>query len=193
MDRPATSPEMPGVEYKVEVALQYTDTYQESIFTFVNNIKTPGGGTHLAGFKTALTRTLNSYAKQEKLLKESDKLQLTGDDFREGVTAIISVYVPDPQFEGQTKDKLGNREAQGARRVDGQRAALDATSRRTRPSAKAIVNKAVRAREAREAARKARDLVRRKSALASGNLPGKLADCQNKNRQERDGALHRRG
>jgi DNA gyrase subunit B len=183
MDRPATSPEMPGVEYKVEVALQYTDTYQESIFTFVNNIKTPGGGTHLAGFKTALTRTLNSYAKQEKLLKESDKLQLTGDDFREGVTAIISVYVPDPQFEGQTKDKLGNREVEGV--VNSAFGDFFARYLEEHPAvAKAIVTKAVRAQAAREAARKARDLVRRKSALASGNLPGKLADCQSDDKNE---------
>jgi DNA gyrase subunit B len=94
--------------------MQYTDGYQENVFTFVNNIKTPGGGTHLAGFKAALTRTLNNYAKQEKLVKGTDAEKLpSGDDFREGVTAIVSVYVPDPQFEGQTKDKLGNREVQG--------------------------------------------------------------------------------
>ncbi len=183
VDRLATSSEMPGLEYKVEVALQYTDTYQESIFTFVNNIKTPGGGTHLAGFKTGLTRTLNAYAKQEKLIKDSDKLQLTGDDFREGVTAVISIYVPDPQFEGQTKDKLGNREVEGV--VNS--AFGDFLSRylEEHPAvAKAIVMKAVRAQAAREAARKARDLVRRKSALASGNLPGKLADCQSNDKNE---------
>ena len=183
MDRVATSPEIPGVEYKVEVALQYTDTYQESIFTFVNNIKTPGGGTHLAGFKTALTRTLNAYAKQEKLLKESDKLQLTGDDFREGLTAIISVYVPDPQFEGQTKDKLGNREVEGV--VNSAFGDFFSRYLEEHPAlAKGIVQKAVRAQAAREAARKARDLVRRKSALASGNLPGKLADCQSDDKNE---------
>ncbi len=183
MDRPATSSEMPGVEYKVEVALQYTDTYQESIFTFVNNIKTPGGGTHLAGFKTGLTRTLNAYAKNEKLIKESDKLQLTGDDFREGVTAIVSIYVPDPQFEGQTKDKLGNREVEGV--VNSAFGDFFARYLEEHPAiAKAIVQKAVRAQAAREAARKARDLVRRKSALASGNLPGKLADCQSDDKNE---------
>ena len=175
--------EMPGVEYGVEVAMQYTDTFQENVFTFVNNIKTPGGGTHLSGFKTALTRTLNAYAKQEKLVKDADKIALTGDDFREGVTAIISVFVPDPQFEGQTKDKLGNREVEGV--VNS--AVGDALARYLEENntvAKALVQKAVRAQAAREAARKARDLVRRKSALASGNLPGKLADCQSDNKDE---------
>src|SRR5882672_3712467 len=179
----ATAEENPGAEYVVEVAMQYTDGYQESVFTFVNNIKTPGGGTHLSGFKTALTRTLNAYAKQAKLVKESDKVQLTGDDFREGVTAIVSIFVPDPQFEGQTKDKLGNREVEGV--VNS--AVGDAFGRYLEEHpviAKAIVGKALRAQAAREAARKARDLVRRKSALASGNLPGKLADCQSSNLDE---------
>jgi DNA gyrase subunit B len=178
-----TTEENPGAEYAVEVAMQYTDSYQENVFTFVNNIKTPGGGTHLSGFKTALTRTLNSYAKQEKLVKETDKVSLTGDDFREGVTAIISVFVPDPQFEGQTKDKLGNREVEGV--VNS--AVGDALARYLEENnavAKALVQKAIRAQAAREAARKARDLVRRKSALASGNLPGKLADCQSDNKEE---------
>jgi DNA gyrase subunit B len=177
------APETPGVEYVVELALQYTDTYQENIFTFVNNIKTPGGGTHLAGLKAALTRTLNNYAKQEKLVKDADKSALTGDDFREGVTAILSMYVPDPQFEGQTKDKLGNREAQGV--VESAVGDFFATYLEEHgPTARAIIQKALRAREAREAARKARDLVRRKSALASGNLPGKLADCQSDDKNE---------
>jgi DNA gyrase subunit B len=179
----ATAEENPGAEYVVEVAMQYTDGYQESVFTFVNNIKTPGGGTHLSGFKTALTRTLNTYAKQAKLVKESDKVQLTGDDFREGVTAIVSIFVPDPQFEGQTKDKLGNREVEGV--VNS--AVGDAFGRYLEEHpvvAKAIVGKALRAQAAREAARKARDLVRRKSALASGNLPGKLADCQSSDKNE---------
>jgi DNA gyrase subunit B len=174
---------MPGVEYGVEVAMQYTDTFQENVFTFVNNIKTPGGGTHLSGFKTALTRTLNAYAKQEKLVKDSDKIALTGDDFREGVTAIISVFVPDPQFEGQTKDKLGNREVEGVVN-SGVGDALARYLEENNAVAKALVQKAVRAQAAREAARKARDLVRRKSALASGNLPGKLADCQSDNKDE---------
>jgi len=175
--------ENPGVEYAVEIAMQYTDSYQENVFTFVNNIKTPGGGTHLSGFKTALTRTLNAYAKQEKLVKDADKIQLTGDDFREGVTAIISVFVPDPQFEGQTKDKLGNREVEGVvNSAVGD--ALATYLEENNSVAKALVQKAVRAQQAREAARKARDLVRRKSALASGNLPGKLADCQSDDRNE---------
>jgi DNA gyrase subunit B len=173
-----------GPEYMVEVAMQYTDGYQENVFTFVNNIKTPGGGTHLAGFKAALTRTLNNYAKQEKLVKGSDAEKLpSGDDFREGVTAIVSVYVPDPQFEGQTKDKLGNREVQGV--VESEVATMLGTYLEEHPPvARAIVQKALRAMQAREAARKARDLVRRKSALASGNLPGKLADCQSNDKHE---------
>ena len=175
------SPDDPKVEYAVELALQYTDTYQENIFTFVNNIKTPGGGTHLAGLKSALTRSLNSYAKQEKLTKDSDSL--SGDDFREGITAIVSMFVPDPQFEGQTKDKLGNREVQGiVDSVVGE--FLGVYLEENGSTAKAIVQKAIRSHQAREAARKARDLVRRKSALASGNLPGKLADCQSKDRDE---------
>jgi DNA gyrase subunit B len=178
--RSVTSEEDPKLEYAVEVALQYTDTYQENVFTFVNNIKTPGGGTHLAGFKSALTRSLNSYAKQAKLTKDE---QLSGDDFREGVTAIVSMFVPDPQFEGQTKDKLGNREVQGI--VDSVLGEFLATYLEENPAtARNIVQKALRAHAAREAARKARDLVRRKSALASGSLPGKLADCQSKDREE---------
>jgi DNA gyrase subunit B len=179
----ATTEEIPGVEYVVEVAMQYTDAYQENVFTFVNNIKTPGGGTHLSGFRTALTRTLNAYAKQEKLLKDSDKIQLTGDDFREGLTAIVSAFVPDPQFEGQTKDKLGNREVEGV--VNSVVGDVLARYLEEHPQvARAIVQKAIRAQAAREAARKARDLVRRKSALASGNLPGKLADCQSDDKAE---------
>jgi DNA gyrase subunit B len=169
-------------EYMVELAMQYTDTYQENVFTFVNNIKTPGGGTHLAGFKGALTRTLNSYARQERLVKDAEKVP-SGDDFREGLTAILSIYVPDPQFEGQTKDKLGNREVQGI--VESVVGELLATYLEEHPAvARAILQKALRAQQAREAARKARDLVRRKSALASGNLPGKLADCQSDDREE---------
>ncbi len=181
--RTGSAPEVPSVEYGVEVALQYTDGYQENIFTFVNNIKTPGGGTHLAGLKAALTRTLNNYARQEKLIKENDKLQLVGDDFREGITAVLSMFVPDPQFEGQTKDKLGNREVQGV--VESLVGEALWTYLEEHPApAKAIVQKAIRAQQAREAARKARDLVRRKSALASGNLPGKLSDCQSDDKNE---------
>ena len=174
--RTVTSPENPDLEYEVELALQYTDAYQESVFTFANNINTHGGGTHLSGLRSAVTRTLNNYAKNEKLVKDAGKLP-TGDDFREGLTAILSVKVPQPQFEGQTKDKLGNREVQGI--VDSAVGEQLATYLEETPSsAKAIINKALRAMQAREAARKARELVRRKSALASGNLPGKLADCQ---------------
>ena len=180
--RNVPSPETPGSEYMVELAMQYTDGYQENVFTFANNIKTPGGGTHLAGFKAAVTRTLNSYAKQEKLARDAEKLP-SGDDFREGLTAILSLHVPEPQFEGQTKDKLGNREAQGiVESVVGE--AFGRYLEEHPPVARSIVQKALRAQQAREAARKARDLVRRKSALASGNLPGKLADCQSKDREE---------
>ena len=172
----------PGAEYEVELALQYTDAYQESVFTFVNNINTHGGGTHLSGMRAALTRTLSSYARNGKLVKDNQELP-SGDDFREGLTAVLSLKVPDPQFEGQTKDKLGNREAQGI--VESAVNELFSTYLEENPApAKAIVNKAVSAKQARDAARKARDLVRRKSALASGSLPGKLADCQSKNRDE---------
>jgi len=178
----AVSPDDENDEYEVELALQYTDSYQETIYTFVNNINTHGGGTHLAGLKSALTRTLNQYAKQEKLLKDSDSVP-SGDDFREGMTAVLSLKVPKPQFEGQTKDKLGNREAQGI--VESVVGEMLGTFLEENPAtAKSIVQKAIRAQQAREAARKARDLVRRKSALASGNLPGKLADCQSSNRDE---------
>ncbi|MCP3915402.1 MAG: DNA topoisomerase (ATP-hydrolyzing) subunit B [bacterium] len=176
------SPDDPKAEYEVEVALQYTDSYQETVYTFVNNINTHGGGTHLAGLKAGLTRTLNNYAKSEKLVKEGNDLP-SGDDFREGMSAILSLKVPDPQFEGQTKDKLGNREAQGV--VESVVSELFGTYlEENNAAAKTIVQKAVRAKEARDAARKARDLVRRKSALASGNLPGKLADCQSSNMDE---------
>ncbi len=176
------SPDDPKVEYEVELALQYTDAYQETVFTFANNINTHGGGTHLAGLRAGLTRTLNNYAKNEKLVKDASKLP-SGDDFREGLTAVLSVKVPEPQFEGQTKDKLGNREVQGI--VESVVGEMFSTYLEEHPtSAKAVVNKALRAMQAREAARKARELVRRKSALASGNLPGKLADCQSKDLEQ---------
>ena len=176
------SPEDPSQEYEVELALQYTDSYQETVFTFANNINTQGGGTHMAGLRSGLTRTLNNYAKAEKLLKENVDPP-SGDDFREGLTAILSLKVPDPQFEGQTKDKLGNREAQGL--VESAVADQLGIYLEEHPAvAKTVILKAVRAREAREAARKARELVRRKSALAGGGLPGKLADCQSKVREE---------
>ena len=176
------SVEDPGKEYEVEVALQYTDAYQEVIHSFANNINTHGGGKHLEGFRAGLTRTLNNYAKKEKLIKDLNNLP-TGDDFREGLTAIISLKVPEPQFEGQTKDKLGNSEAKGiTESVVGD---LFGTYLEENPAVgKAIIGKAVVAKQAREAARKARELMRRKSALASGNLPGKLADCQSKVRDE---------
>ncbi len=176
------SVEDPGKEYEVEVALQYTNAYQETIHTFANNINTHGGGKHLEGFRAGLTRTLNNYAKKEKLVKDQTQLP-SGDDFREGLTAIVSLKVPDPQFEGQTKDKLGNSEAKGiTESVVGD---LFGTYLEENPGVgKAVIGKAVVAKQAREAARKARELMRRKSALASGNLPGKLADCQSKVRDE---------
>ena len=181
-DREVEAPEDEGGTYGVELALQYTDAYQETVETFVNNINTHGGGTHLAGLRAALTRTMNNYVRSSKMVKEGKNLP-SGDDFREGLTAILSLKVPDPQFEGQTKDKLGNREAQGI--VESVVNDLFATYLEEHPAeAKLIVGKALRAQQAREAARKARELVRRKSALASGNLPGKLADCQSSDRDE---------
>jgi len=160
---------------EVEVAFQYNDQYNENVFTYVNNINTHEGGTHLVGFRTALTRTLNNYAYKNGLVKESS-IQLTGDDFREGLTAVISVKVPEPQFEGQTKTKLGNSEVKSiVETIVGERLA---TWLEENPSdARKIIEKCLRAAEAREAARKARDLTRRKSALESSSLPGKLADC----------------
>ncbi len=180
--RTVPSTEKPNQEYGIECALQYTDGYQEAVFTFVNNINTHGGGTHLAGLRAAVTRTLNNYIRQEKVLKESEELP-GGDDFREGLTAVLSLAVPEPQFEGQTKDKLGNREAQGL--VESVVGECFATYLEETPAAaRTIVQKAILAQQAREAARKARDLVRRKSALASGAMPGKLADCQSKDFEE---------
>jgi DNA gyrase subunit B len=162
--------------YEVELALQYNDGYHENVFTFVNNINTSEGGTHLVGFRTALTRALNNWAKQEKLFKDKDPIP-TGEDFKEGLTAVLSVKVPDPQFESQTKIKLGNREAQSiVETVVGE--GLRTRFEETPAIARAIFGKAMDALRAREAARKARDLVRRKSALEGGGLPAKLADCQ---------------
>ncbi len=159
----------------IEIAFQYNDTYSENIFSYVNNINTHEGGTHLVGFKTALTRTLNNYAYKNNLIKEG-KINLTGDDFREGLTAVISVKVAEPQFEGQTKTKLGNSETKSAvETIVGEKLAEFLEEN---PSiGKKIIEKCARAAEAREAARKARDLSRRKNALDSMNLPGKLADC----------------
>jgi DNA gyrase subunit B len=159
----------------IEISFQYNDSYSENIFSYVNNINTHEGGTHLVGFKTALTRTLNNYAAKNKLIK-SDKITLTGDDFREGLTAVISVKVAEPQFEGQTKTKLGNSETKSA--VETLVGEKLAEFLEENPSVgKKIIEKCARAAEAREAARKARDLTRRKNALDGMNLPGKLADC----------------
>ena len=162
-----------------EVAMQHNDSYTESTFTFVNNINTPEGGTHLAGFKNALTKTFNDYARANKILKDSDQ-NLTGDDIREGLTAIVSVKIEDPQFEGQTKQKLGNTEARTA--VDSVVSEQLTYFLEQNPAvAKAICEKSLLAQRARDAARKARDLTRRKTALESTSLPGKLADCTDKN------------
>lgn len=159
----------------VEIAFQYTDGYNENIFSYVNNINTHEGGTHLVGFKTALTRTLNNYAAKNGLIKDG-KINLTGDDFREGLTGVISVKVADPQFEGQTKTKLGNSETKSAvETLVGEK--LSEFLEENPSVGKKIIEKCMRAAEAREAARKARDLSRRKNALDSMNLPGKLADC----------------
>ena len=170
-----------GIKDKVfvEVAMQHNDSYTENIYTFVNNINTPEGGTHLAGFKSALTKTFNDYAKKNKLLKENEPA-LSGEDTREGLTAIISVKIEEPQFEGQTKQKLGNSEA---------RAAVDAIVseqltyflEQNPTVAKIICEKSILAKRARDAARKAREMTRRKSALDGMALPGKLADCSDKN------------
>lgn len=161
--------------YDIELALQYNDGYNENIFTFVNNINTAEGGTHLAGFRSALTRSLNNYARTEKLLKAKDTVP-GGDDFREGLTVVLSIKVPDPQFESQTKIKLGNREAQGiVESVVGE--GLRTHFEESPGVAKAIYSKVMAALRAREAARKARELVRRKSALEGSGLPSKLADC----------------
>jgi DNA gyrase subunit B len=159
----------------VEIAFQYNDSYSENIFSYVNNINTTEGGTHLVGFKTALTRTLNNYAYKNNLLKEG-KITLSGDDFREGLTAVISVKVAEPQFEGQTKTKLGNGEVKSiVETIIGEK--LAEYLEENPSSGKKIIEKCMRAAEAREAARKAKELVRRKNALDSMHLPGKLADC----------------
>ena len=161
----------------VEIAMQHNDSYSENTYGFVNNITTPEGGTHVEGFRIALTKTFNDYAKKNKLIKENEKL--AGEDIREGLTAIISVKIEDPQFEGQTKQKLGNSEARGAvSSVLGTQ--LEIFLEQNPNVAKITVEKSVMAQRAREAARKARDLTRRKSALDGTSLPGKLADCSDK-------------
>ena len=161
----------------VEIALQHNDSYSENTYGFVNNITTPEGGTHVEGFRAALTKTFNDYAKKNKLIKENEKL--AGEDIREGLTAIISVKIENPQFEGQTKQKLGNSEARGA--VSSVLSTqLEIFLEQNPNVAKLTVEKSVMAQRAREAARKARDLTRRKSALEGSSLPGKLADCSDK-------------
>ena len=162
----------------VEVAMQHNDSFNDSTFSFVNNVITPEGGTHLAGFRNALTKTFNTYARENKIIKESDSA-LTGDDIREGITAIISIKIEEPQFEGQTKQKLGNSEARGA--VDSVVSEKLTYFLEQNPDvAKNICEKSLLAQRAREAARKARDLTRRKTALEGTSLPGKLADCSDK-------------
>ncbi len=162
----------------VEAAMQHNDSYNDATYSFVNNITTPEGGTHLAGFRNALTKTFNAYAKANKILKENETA-LSGEDIREGLTAIISIKIQEPQFEGQTKQKLGNSEARGA--VDGIVSEQLTYFLEQNPAvAKAICEKSLLAQRAREAARKARDLTRRKTALENTSLPGKLADCSDK-------------
>jgi DNA gyrase subunit B len=160
----------------VDIALQYNNSYQENVFSYVNNINTHEGGTHLTGFRKAFTRTMNTYATKNDLLKSAKNIQLTGDDYREGLTAIVSVKVPEPQFEGQTKTKLGNGETQTiVETIVNEK--LAEFIEQNPSTAKIIIEKAIGAATAREAARKAKELTRRKSALDSYSLPGKLADC----------------
>ena len=163
----------------VEVAFQHNDAYTENVYSFVNNINTPEGGTHLTGFRTAVTDTFNAYARKNKLLKETED-NLSGEDIREGLTAIVSIKIGEPQFEGQTKQKLGNSEARGAvKSIVSEK--LEIYLEQNPAVAKMILEKSIMAQRAREAARKARDLTRRKSALDGMALPGKLADCSDKN------------
>jgi DNA gyrase subunit B len=165
-------------EVTVEIAMQYSDAFNETIFSFANNINTIEGGTHLSGFRSALTRTVNQYAKNNKLIKD-EKQTMGGDDIREGITAVISVKIPDPQFEGQTKTKLGNGEVEGiVQQIVNEE--LGTYFEENPAVARTVIDKAVVAARARLAARKARDLARRKGALESGGLPGKLADCSSR-------------
>jgi DNA gyrase subunit B len=171
-----------GSEVQVEICLQYNDGYSENLLSYVNNINTIEGGTHVTGFRAALTRTLNTYVT-DKMVGNKVKVQLSGDDFREGLTAIISVKVPEPQFEGQTKTKLGNGEVEGmVRTIVAEK--LDDYLEQNPNEAKKIIEKAALAAEARIRARQAREMVRRKSALENTTLPGKLADCSSSNTQE---------
>lgn len=165
-------------DFSVELAMQYTDGYTENIYSFANNINTHEGGSHLAGFKSAITKTINDYAKRNKLIKESEP-NLLGEDIREGLTAVVSVKLPEPQFEGQTKTKLGNTEMRGV--VDTVTVEeLGAFLEENPTTARIIVEKGLKAQRAREAAKRARELTRRKSVLESTSLPGKLADCAEK-------------
>ena len=167
---------------QIEVAIQYNDSFNESVFTFANSINTIDGGSHLTGFRTALTRVLNEYARKNKILKEQDP-NLSGDDVREGLVAVISVKLPEPQFEGQTKTRLGNPEV--TQQVQSALAEALTQHLEENPSdGRRIIDKCLLASRAREAARKARDLVQRKSALESGSLPGKLADCSSRDPEE---------
>ena len=163
---------------QIEVAMQYTDAYSESVLSFANNINTHSGGTHLTGFRNSLTRVFNDYARKNNILKDNDQ-NLSGDDVREGLTAIVSVKIPNPEFEGQTKEKLGNAEAMGATQ-DAVRDKLQEWLEFNPKIAKIIIEKTLQAQRAREAARKARELTRRKSVLENSTLPGKLADCSNR-------------
>jgi DNA gyrase subunit B len=172
--------EKDGVQ--IEIAMNYNDSYAENLYTFANNIHTHEGGSHLSGFRSGLTRTLNNYAQSENLLKK-DLKALTGDDVREGLTAIISVKIPEPQFEGQTKTKLGNTEVKGQVEALVNSTLAEYLAENPREG-KAIIGKCVSAAQSREAARRARDLVRRKSSLDSGSLPGKLADCSSRDPKE---------
>jgi DNA gyrase subunit B len=172
--------EKDGVQ--VEIAMDYNDGYSEALYTFANNINTTEGGSHLSGFRAGLTRTINAYAQKNNLLKKEIK-GLTGDDVREGLTAIVAVKVPEPQFEGQTKTKLGNTEVKGQVEQLVNQALAEFLDEHPR-EAKAIINKCIGAAHSREAARRARDLVRRKSSLDSASLPGKLADCASRDPRE---------
>ena len=173
--------EWEGKNYGVEIALRYTNDWHEGVFSFANNIRTADGGTHLSGFRSGLTRTLNGWLKQSDLLKKGDAP--SGDDYKAGLYAVISVKIPDPQFEGQTKGKLGSREAASIVEAVVNECLGDFLDRHPE-AARSILRKALLARDAREAARKQRDLVRRKGVLSSGSLPGKLADCQSRDRDE---------
>ena len=164
-------------DYEIEIAMQWTDSYSETLTGYANNINTPGGGTHISGFKTALTRVLNNYAKENNLIK--GKVSLTGDDMREGLTAIISAKLANPQFEGQTKDKLGSSEVEGiVNSLVGEK--FKQFLEENPNVGKTVIKKSVDAASAREAARRARELTRRKSAMDFAGLPGKMADCQEK-------------